>query len=1112
MFNNHHPIISMRLKLLFIFLQYFLLGDIFAQDTVAINTAIQFQTIKGWGGEGGQNTQYEGSPPYLINQIINTSVNDLGLTGLRYESFQGNETFSYGPHHTWEFTNDNGSPDTLISSTLDTGAIDYYMQNLFVPWKNAVVAKGDSFNFYFSPSWYSGGSTGDIPAFLRYSPGEYAEYYIANLQYLKRRYGLTADYATMCNEAGNGNQFTPQVVGTMIKTVAPRMLAAGLSTTIQFPECVSAQTSWQYIQAEAGDTAIWPYIKCLSYHLYGTNDPYRALIDSFAKTRGLLTAQREYIGLGVQLLYQDLTWGGVSYWDYYGNSDYMPLNTNNTWFTFGAKYWTDGQVIRHVRPGAVRVSAVTNDTTLQPLAFTHNGQTTAVILNMNTSSTTHPVTITGLVPGSYCIGQSTGSGTPAELGVFTVAASGNLTLTITAQTVISIYPHPANFPPLATKWAANPTFLDLPTSSVVLSSSALDPELGTLTYHWTVDSFPAGANVVLSNANISGPTATGMTIAGNYVFGIHISDGTDTTVKQVTVQVFSGNQAPIISTLQSRIPVIVTLPVDTTILQGFCYDLEADALTYAWSVVSQPAGAAVVLATPTAANRCTARNMTVAGNYVFKYAVSDPTHTVSRNLTVPVFPLNDTPVIASVSANPRNTNTTADSSLLSAVTSDPNGDIITHWWTVSTAPAGANPVFSAQGERVTEVSNLTIPGIYVFTLTLIDRTLYTTKKDTVIVSACTIPVTPLVTGASSFCQGQSTALTISNTCTGCTYLWSNGHSGDTINISAAGTYNVTATNACSSVSSTNFVTTQNPLPVTPVINGNTSFCPGQSTTLSVLDSCSGCNYNWSNGQHGSAILITDSGFYYAVATNTCGSDTSSATRITVSATTPAPLISGTDSFCTGHATTLQVANTCTGCIYQWSNGNTGPSVSVDSAGVYSVSVSSSCGSATADVSVAGIVPVSVSITASANILTAQATGAAGYQWYLNGNAITGATSATYAATGTGNYSVDITGLNGCISSASYSYVTGIVEFTNEDNILIYPNPGNGQIIVALTGNNYISIKLFNALGQEVYARSITPFEQGQNIQLNLNQLAGGIYTLRVIAQSGMVSKQVVLEK
>jgi hypothetical protein len=708
----------------------------FAQDTVSINPAIQYQTIKGWGGTGGQNTQYEGTPPYLITQIINESVDDLGLTGLRYECFQGSYSQSYAMCRTWEWTNDNGSPDTTVWTAFDTTGVDYYMQNLFVPWKNKVVGNNEPFTFYESPSWYIGGSTGDIPAFLRYSPGEYAEYLISNLLYLKNKYGLTADYVTMCNEPGNGNVFTPQLVDTMMRTVGKRLQQAGLTTTIQFPEAVSAETSWSYIQALQSDTAVWPYIKCLSYHLYGTNDPYRSYINSFAQTKGIFTAQTEYIGLGIDLLYQDLTLGGVSYWDFYGNGDYMPLNTNNTWFTFGAKFWTTRQVIHHVRPGAIRINSICKDPTVKPLAFINGGQITAIILNDSATSITQPVTITGLPAGNYGVSQTTGSGTYSELGVNTVGSSGTLTVTVNAQTVMSIYPHTTNLAPVATLWAANPAFLDLPASSVKLSSAAIDPELSTVSYQWTVDSFPAGANVILSNPDISNPTASGLTVAGDYVFSIQFSDGTNTTTKQVTVQVFSGNQAPIISALQSRIPVLVTLPVDTTVLQGAAYDLEGDSLTMGFSIVSQPAGAsAKLLNLQTIDNtiRTSAENMAVAGNYVFRYSVSDPTHTVYRDITITVYPVNHAPVITSVAASPAKMNLPLDSSQLSAITGDPDGDTITHWWLVTSAPAGANPVFSAQGERLTEVSNLTIPGTYVFTLRVIDRTLFTTMNDTVIV-------------------------------------------------------------------------------------------------------------------------------------------------------------------------------------------------------------------------------------------------------------------------------------------------------------------------------------------------------------------------------------------
>jgi hypothetical protein len=82
-------------------------------------------------------------------------------------------------------------------------------------------------------------------------------------------------------------------------------------------------------------------------------------------------------------------------------------------------------------------------------------------------------------------------------------------------------------------------------------------------------------------------------------------------------------------------------------------------------------------------------------------------------------------------------NLPASTTTLSSVTSDPDNDIVSHWWTVKSAPTGANPVFAAQGERVTGVSGLTVAGTYVFTLTAVDRTLYARKNVTVIVNAAT---------------------------------------------------------------------------------------------------------------------------------------------------------------------------------------------------------------------------------------------------------------------------------------------------------------------------------------------------------------------------------------
>jgi len=62
------------------------------------------------------------------------------------------------------------------------------------------------------------------------------------------------------------------------------------------------------------------------------------------------------------------------------------------------------------------------------------------------------------------------------------------------------------------------------------------------------------------------------------------------------------------------------------------------------------------------------------------------------------------------------------SSVATDATSDPDGDIISHWWRAGRKPAGAKPVFGKPGARATEVTGLSVPGEYVFQLTVVDRT------------------------------------------------------------------------------------------------------------------------------------------------------------------------------------------------------------------------------------------------------------------------------------------------------------------------------------------------------------------------------------------------------
>ncbi len=699
-----------------------------ADVTVTIKPDVRYQTVLGWG----KSTPWLAAPQMLRDQVLDRAVNDLGLTRLRLEAPSGNRT----THRNWEWLNDNGDPDDINWEAFSTEALDTMVACWVVPFKQRVEANGDPFNIYVSPSFFNGGSSGIVPEWLLRSPGEYAEWATALLLRLRDKYGVIADYYCICNEAGNNNKFSPEVVGRMIRTLGPRLQQLGLPTTIEFPESINAHVAWRYIEALRDDPEVWKHVGVLAYHWYGKdNQSAMPRIRDFALERGLPTAQTEFMRLNINHLYDDLTLGGVSYWEIYGlgGPDFKTASTHvsSNSFRGGPQYWNFRQVTHYVRPGAVRIEATSNEEPLRALAFARDGTTTVILLNNTPPQQARTVTVQNLPAGQHGLCQSVAAGTYEELGVRTVGDDGALSVEVPKNAVLTIYPHPgANQPPTVTEWRARPDFLTMPASAVTLSASTTDPELDELSYTWSVAEQPAGANVVLATPNAATTKADGLSVAGEYLFTVAVSDQAHSVTRQVMLVVFAGNQPPVLVDVHNRIPVMVTLPQDTTQLRGGAWDIEGEALTYKWSVANQPPGANVTLETPTE-QKCKVSNITVAGDYVFKFEVSDPTHTVAENLKMTVYPVNTAPIIEAATATPADLTLPAASTTLSATTSDPDGDVISHWWSLKSGPAGAQAVFASQGSVNTSVSGLTVAGTYVFTLTVVDRTKHDTRDITV---------------------------------------------------------------------------------------------------------------------------------------------------------------------------------------------------------------------------------------------------------------------------------------------------------------------------------------------------------------------------------------------
>ncbi|MCR4827691.1 MAG: T9SS type A sorting domain-containing protein [Bacteroidales bacterium] len=265
----------------------------------------------------------------------------------------------------------------------------------------------------------------------------------------------------------------------------------------------------------------------------------------------------------------------------------------------------------------------------------------------------------------------------------------------------------------------------------------------------------------------------------------------------------------------------------------------------------------------------------------------------------------------------------------------------------------------------------------------------------------------VVSGNTVICSGIGTSLTASS---GTDYLWSTGETTQSISVNNPGAYSVTVTNSngCS-----NSATQTVSLMEQATISGNNHICSGQSTTLSASGSGS---YAWSNGASTSFITVNTPGNYTVTVTLPNGCSSSATVDVTLG-TTPTPSITGNTTFCEGEATTLTANG---GVSYDWSNGGTSNSTSVNQSGIYSVTATNAEGcSATANVTVTVNPLPSVNISGSNSFcqgdnVTLTATGASTYAW---SNA---STNAAITVSSAGNYTVTGTDANGCSNTATKS--------------------------------------------------------------------------------------------
>lgn len=170
-----------------------------------------------------------------------------------------------------------------------------------------------------------------------------------------------------------------------------------------------------------------------------------------------------------------------------------------------------------------------------------------------------------------------------------------------------------------------------------------------------------------------------------------------------------------------------------------------------------------------------------------------------------------------------------------------------------------------------------------------------------------------------------------------TYQWSNNSTKSSITVSQTGTYYVTASNTCNTVSDTIHVLVTGP-PVAAL--GNTvKFCAGSSFTINAQNP--GSTYNWSTGDSTQSVTFSTAGVYWVNITNDCGSFVDSV-ELVIEQPMPDVSIGADTSFCMGD--TLWLKHNKGDVNTRWYNGSPMDSIAVTAAGTYWVEVFNSCGS------------------------------------------------------------------------------------------------------------------------------------------------------------------------
>ena len=384
-------------------------------------------------------------------------------------------------------------------------------------------------------------------------------------------------------------------------------------------------------------------------------------------------------------------------------------------------------------------------------------------------------------------------------------------------------------------------------------------------------------------------------------------------------------------------------------------------------------------------------------------------------------------------------------------------------------------------------------------------------------SSITVNVTPTITvNSATICSGSSATI-IANGAT--SYSWSPGNnlsatSGSTVDAAPLSTteYTVIGTTGLCSSSATTSVTVNS----TPTITVNSAtICSGSSATLTANGAST---YTWVSpaSNNLSVVVNPTSTSIYTINGEVTGCISTATANVFVYALPTISVSVINPTVCIGNQVSLTASGAST---YSWTGGVLNgvaftPSVSANYS-VIGMDTNGCLNTGTSSIVVNNL-PVVTLNTNSINpqcvtINSVTILGGAPIGGVYSGNGVTSGVFSP-ASVGIGTYTITYTytDVNSCINSASNVVLVSActsIETLSTNNISVYPNPSNGEVIIKTPILN-AEVMVFDLYGKNVYSQTTSTLQT----QMDLSNLANGIYQITIVVDGNLFNYKMMISK